>query len=69
MFAAKVYVDIEIAALAEAHGIAEQVYDALEQEIPEVKYSACESQGGVYEKNNYNAHSFIMFCIISLQFG
>lgn len=43
MFAAKIYVDIEIAALGklsliEAHGIAEQVHDVVEQEIPEVKH-------------------------------
>ena len=43
MFGNRVYVDLEIAAdpdltLAEAHGIAEQVHDAIEQTYPEVKH-------------------------------
>ena len=43
MFGNRVYVDLEIAAdpgltLAAAHGIAEQVHDAIEQTYPEVKH-------------------------------
>ena len=43
MFGNRVYVDVEIAAdpgltLAAAHGIAEQVHDAIEREFPEVKH-------------------------------
>ena len=43
MFGNRVYVDLEIAAdpeltLAAAHGIAEQVHDAIEQSYPEVKH-------------------------------
>ena len=43
MFGNRVYVDLEIAAdpeltLAAAHGIAEQVHDAIEQAYPEVKH-------------------------------
>lgn len=43
MFGNRVYVDLEIAAdpeltLAAAHGIAEQVHDAIEQNYPEVKH-------------------------------
>jgi divalent metal cation (Fe/Co/Zn/Cd) transporter len=43
MFGNRVYVDLEIAAdpgltLAEAHGIAERVHDAIEQTYPDVKH-------------------------------
>lgn len=43
MFGNRVYVDMEIAAdpalpLAEAHGIAERVHDAIEKDYPEVKH-------------------------------
>ena len=43
MFGNRVYVDLEIAAdpaltLAEAHGIAERVHDAIEQAYPDVKH-------------------------------
>lgn len=43
MFAAKLYVDVEIAVdgamtLTRAHGIAEQVHNAVESEFPEVKH-------------------------------